>query len=367
MRRTTQKLLVAWLALLVATPLALFLLGRRTGSFENRTLAPAPHVSLRALLDGDAVHGLDDYVLDRLPLRERAVELRARVTYDVFRDTTNPRVIVGDGRWLFFRDELDTCASRGPGPAGALAAIRALDARLAASGRRLVFAIAPDKIGLYADRAGSRLADERCAVARSRTLRADVAAARAPWLPDLFTALDRARAGGDVYYATDTHWDDRGRVAALQAVVDAAQAGVATPADVASAGTDRHHGDLLLLLGLQRVEEQPKLTIRRATTTRLVSGAGLSAYVATHRYVTTGTAPLVADRTVVVADSQGFNGKDFLVPYFRDVTMCHWRIFSSRACAEAIRSARLVVVETTERDLYHRIRPLARAVDAALR
>ena len=112
---------------------------------------------------------------------------------------------------------------------------------------------------------------------------------------------------------------------------------------------------------------QERLAIRRPTRTRLVTGAGLSAYVATHRYVTTGTAPLVADRTVLIADSQGFNGKDFLVPYFRDVTMCHWRIFSSRACADAIRSARLVVVETTERDLYHRIRPLARAVDAALR
>jgi hypothetical protein len=367
MRRTTQKLLVAWFGVLVALPLVLFAFGVRTGSFENRTLAPLPHVSPRTLVDGGAVHGLDDYVLDRLPLRGRAVEVRARVAYDVFRDSPNPRVIVGSGHWLFFRDELDTCRSRGPGPAGALAAIRQLDERLAASGRRLVFAIAPDKIGIYADRAGTRLADERCAVARSAALRAGVAAVRAPWLPDLFGALERAREGGDVYYATDTHWDDRGRVAALQAVVDAAQAGVAGPADVVSEGADRHAGDLLLLLGLRRVEVQPRLAIDRRTRTRLVAGAGLSAYVATHRYVTTGTAPLVADRAVLIADSQGFNGKDFIVPYFRDVTMCHWRIFSSRACADAIRRARLVVVETTERDLYHRIRPLARAVDAALR
>ena len=366
MRRTTQKLLVAWLGLLVTAPLVLFALGLRTGSFENRTLAPSPHVSLRTLLDGDAVHGLDAYVLDRLPLRERAVEVRARVAYGVFRDSPNPRVIVGSGRWLFFRDELDTCSSRGPGPAGALAAIRELDARLAASGRRLVFAIAPDKIGIYADRAGARLADERCAVARSATLRGDVAAAHAPWLPDLFGALERARASGDVYYATDTHWDDRGRVAALQAVVDAAAPGVANrrrrlarrrPPPRRPARTARPAG--------RRGAGAPRDPPADANAARHRRGA--LRVRRDHRYVTTGTAPLVADRTVLIADSQGFNGEDFLVPYFRDVTMCHWRIFSSRACAEAIRSARLVVVETTERDIYHRIRPLARAVDAALR
>src|SRR5439155_10183393 len=74
---------------------------------------------------------------------------------------------------------------------------------------------------------------------------------------DLREPLRQVKAGGDTYYRTDTHWNDRGGRAAAAAVLAALADWFPelTPAGdhwPAAASEDFYHGDLARLLGLGR-------------------------------------------------------------------------------------------------------------------
>jgi hypothetical protein len=99
-------------------------------------------------------------------------------------------------------------------------------------------------------------------------------------LVDLRPALAEAKAGGQVYHRTDTHWNEIGVFAAYGALgselggeFDALRPRPASEFEVAS---DAYSGDLAGLLGLHGVlkEERPRLRLRRPARARIEGVCG---------------------------------------------------------------------------------------------
>lgn len=104
--------------------------------------------------------------------------------------------------------------------------------RAAALGARYVEVVVPDKLSIEADRLSSAIIDP--CLAPGRRLGEWVGKSRAAdaWV-DLFGPLDRARAGTDVFFKTDTHWTFPGCLAGYAALCEAC--GLAPAANVAAA------------------------------------------------------------------------------------------------------------------------------------
>ncbi len=100
--------------------------------------------------------------------------------------------------------------------------------RLETIGAAYLQMFAPDKLSVYPDRTARALADPRKGFGR--------AMARDPRVLDLIGPLSRARAEGDTYLRTDTHWTHRGYVAAYRAVCAALGAGPAAHVTEATPG-----------------------------------------------------------------------------------------------------------------------------------
>ena len=172
--------------------------------------------------------------------------------------SATPRVILGEGGWLFLRPEAE--ANYLPADDPALdtrldrwrAALLARRDWLAARGVRYLVVVAPEKQSVYPERlpAAERRRGPTPLDRLLAALPADV-----NWrVLDLRDPLTRARADGDVYLRTDTHWNDRGGRAAAAAVLSALAdwfPGVTPPAPVAMTATrEFRRGDLARLMGL---------------------------------------------------------------------------------------------------------------------
>jgi hypothetical protein len=137
-------------------------------------------------------------------------------------------VVLGRDGQLFYSGDASLAArSRAAGSEAELAAraqgvidgISRRAAYLKAKGIAYLVVIAPDKTSIYAD----KLPPQRIAQGRSVLDRvaAGLPAEVRPLFVDLRPALIAARAAGEVYYRTDSHWNPRGAAIAYDALVAA--------------------------------------------------------------------------------------------------------------------------------------------------
>jgi alginate O-acetyltransferase complex protein AlgJ len=264
-RRRADRGLTALFLLLLAAPLPLGL-ALRAGASRSASDSPS---------------GAEAWLTDRLAGRDALVRGAARIKLHGLGVSTTPRVTLGTDGWLFLRPEAEPNYLRPDDPA--------LDARLrrwrsallarrdwlAARGIRYVVVVAPEKSSVYPECLPA--ADRRPAPTPLDRLLASLSDDATGWVLDLREPLLRAKAGGGVYYRTDTHWNDRGGRAAAAAVLTALADWFPelTPAgdDLPPAGTeDFNHGDLARLLGLDgelhedvpRFRESPRRARRSA-------------------------------------------------------------------------------------------------------
>jgi hypothetical protein len=204
-------------------PLAASALRGRDGAElkENRALAPAPRPGVDPLATLAAK--FDRYYNDHFGLRNELIRAHDLIMVRGFRVYHTDRVAVGDGDWLFFIGDhvqedcqgLDGLSARQL--RGWQQVLEGKQAWLAERGIEYLFVVAPNKESIYGDRLPDRLRHPGVQTRLDQLLAYLHAHSTVPIL-DLRPVLRRARQAGEVYFPLDTHWNDRGAIAAYHAV-----------------------------------------------------------------------------------------------------------------------------------------------------
>lgn len=255
--------LIFLLALLVPATVQLLSTRADISAAEKRALEPPP-----ALPDARGGWGafpgkVDGFLRDHFGLREPLATGWNLLKYAL---RYTPRVAVGREGWLYYpqywkaKYGARTC---GPLSVELLSFADRLDrlaAYAAASGVRLVFAIAPDKETLYPEylpkAPGNHcdlFAELRLALRDKRHLKT----------VDLQAALEAGKAKDRVYFKTDSHWNDVGGWHVARALLEGACAsGSACPRlPEPSLSTKTYSGDLAAFMGLGSVLREQTVAV----------------------------------------------------------------------------------------------------------
>ncbi len=197
---------------------------------------------------------VDAYLADHFGLRGLVIRGYSILAHAWIGNST-AKVQIGRNGWLFLRADDMVRQSAGllvhhdriGETADTIASIRdALEAR----GIRFVFASPPNSATIYSD----VLPDWARSQGRATEYDLLVAALAARHVPlvDLRPVLREARESGDVYFRHDSHWTDRGRIAAFNAVSAAIghPAWYVDPSTALLPPAQKIGGDLAHMLGL---------------------------------------------------------------------------------------------------------------------
>ncbi|MDQ8043169.1 MAG: hypothetical protein AAGC46_00755 [Solirubrobacteraceae bacterium] len=251
MRRRLPSIAAAWLLLLVALPALAYLFGVRQPLLLNREPAPFPAVNRSSLPNKAIYPRFDAAILDRLPLRQYALQFRGLVAVRLFAHSSNDAVVIGKHGWQFYRQELRACEDAPPDVTDPVDAADSVARSIVASGRTGGLVIAGSKV--VAERANTPASIKPqvdCVAALERAVHDRLA--DAPGGIDLEGRLGAIRrAGNDTFLKHDTHWNGLGREEFVRATLDAIRPGLADAAGLTlSKEKVRHAGDLGKLLGV---------------------------------------------------------------------------------------------------------------------
>ena len=236
--------------------LAILLVGLASSLYTavfKRAELPAKDISWSAAANGDATAAVSHWLQHANPLEDPLVTVDRVAAYLATGDL-GARVRRGCGNWLFLTDELRLYPDRAANAAGHLKMVAEVAAYLKRRNMGLIVAPVPDK---------SRVeAAELCGVDRPAVIGSRLADFETKLSAAGIDAVDLLRpinaAGGERYYRTDTHWNERGAKAAADAIAGALrQAGLA-PTQKAEFRVTKHPerervGDLIRLAGLDNV------------------------------------------------------------------------------------------------------------------
>ncbi|HWB47590.1 MAG TPA: hypothetical protein VG651_00655 [Stellaceae bacterium] len=214
---------------------------------------PAKDLTVAAAADGATAAAVAHLLQKANPLEGPLVTVD-RVTAYLATGDLGARVRRGCGNWLFLTDELELHADRAANTAKRLKIVEQVAAYLKRRNIGLAVVPVPDK---------SRIeAAELCGVERTAAIAGRLAdfekrlAASGVGVVDLLAPMNAA--GGERYYRTDTHWNERGARAAADAIAgQLRQVGLA-PGQKAEFKVTKEPerervGDLIRLAGLDRV------------------------------------------------------------------------------------------------------------------
>jgi hypothetical protein len=366
MSRRSQVLVVGAFIVALVAPMVLMAVGVRPDVDENRALTEAPSFEAATVANDATWAQLGDFLTDRLPLRDRAIETDARLRerFD-FAEAAREGVPRGTDGWLYHHETLlDTCV--GPAPAGFFDKGDRIPARAEAAGVDFRFVAIPDKVVVYPDHqqvgglAGLLgLGDRRlpgCEQLWTDAF-ADGSADR-PWLVDLTPTLTEAAERGDeqLYYRRDTHWTNAGARSYLEAVLEELEPGLFDPAEVVPSGREVGRGDLARMRGLESDETQPELVVERPGVTVVSSNVSpddeRNMQVVSSQ-VASDDAPLVEGITVLIGDSFTRQALPLFVPYFEELVFLQRPYLMENTIGDALegRDADRIVIGQIQRNV----------------
>ena len=358
-----NRLLTLLFVAVIALPLAANLAGvdGADPGAENRELAAFPRVdttwtSLAAFPPACAA-----WFDDHFGFRSRLVRWYGESRLFGLGVSPSAAVVKGADGWFFYGDDksVEDYADVEPMTDGALANWRAaiLGARdwLQARGIAYVFTITPDKHVIYAEampasiaRVGERSrADQLFTALQDTGLAVDVR-------PAVFEAKARER----VFQQTDTHWNDRGALAAYQQIITAVRVRVpATPPawtrdDFTPLDRTIEGLDLAGMMGLTRAMREVDLTLapRRPRRARVVEPAGARPTDEEGRLVTEIDDPSLP-RAVIFRDSFTSRLVPFLSEHFSRAVYLWQNDFDADAVARE--HPDVVIQQIVGRHLYN--------------
>jgi alginate O-acetyltransferase complex protein AlgJ len=232
--------------------------------------------------EGKTSNALEKQLNQKLPARTTLIAAANSLRYLLFH-SGGDQVRIGRDGWLFFTDELRFHANANSHLIARAALLGAASTALERDGVKLVVALVPDKTRVYPEHlAKGRIPEYN----RSRYQDAlSALQARNVNVVDLLEPLAAAAKNDEVYYRSDTHWNQAGAQIAAQAIaaeVRRLNAGLDTTtfATEKSAAETERPGDLIRLMGLENAPnllrpppDHEALMITRQTSAD--SGGGL--------------------------------------------------------------------------------------------
>jgi hypothetical protein len=327
--RRLKPLPALWLMALLAAPAIAFLFGARQPLLQNREKQSFPSINRSSVQDRGTFERLNTALLDRLPLRQAALELHAGISVDVFRQSPNPDVAIASDGYLHYTHELAPCRPGGEPISDPAEVVDVLSRTFVAAGYRTAVTIAGAKQFVHEANA-RRFDDELWACTRAIERSIDAQLAKTPGAIPLNDLLrEQEERGLQTFLKTDTHWNWRGREIFARHVLDAIRPGYAKEAGVNATRPMRFPGNLTMMMGLDRTEPDR--------------------VVAAHR---TPPDPPAPGEVVLIGDSQlGVSLLGMLDTVLPGQQVCDWLRMMAGECDQQIRDARAFVFEKVSRDI----------------
>ncbi|MDJ0663474.1 MAG: hypothetical protein QNJ75_02865 [Acidimicrobiia bacterium] len=315
MKKFEAKIIALIFVALITVPVIVFAIGMRPEPNQNRPPTPLPEITVEGILDRELTPQLDQYLEDSLIIAPTAVAAEAWTDVAIG-DNPNPEVTIGTNGWLYYTLSLDRPCLTSAELDTVVDSLSRATAIVAATGRDLVFAVAPDKATIIPDFLPD---DDTCVDENALAL----AALDSP--DNLITVWDEmstARANErPIYFRLDTHWTNEGAGIMAEAIVERLTPGGWSDEVITETATVEHEGDLTVLLGLPATEESTDLDVvipgseHTRATRPLLTAAGTE-YDSVVAVDFTATAPVVTGRSLVMHDSYGWALTPMLAPYF---------------------------------------------------
>jgi alginate O-acetyltransferase complex protein AlgJ len=358
-----KRLLVVLFVAVIASPLVVNLAGvdGADAGAENRELASFPRVDGTLASIAALPTGFSAWFDDHFGFRSRLVRWYGESRLFVLGVSPSAAVVKGEHGWFFYGDDksVEDYANVEPMTDEALVNWRAaiLRARdwLRARDIAYVFTIAPDKYVIYPEEMPATVtrvgnlsrADQLFTALQDTGLVVDVRAAE-------FDAKARER----VYQQTDTHWNDRGALAAYQQIIRAVRLQVpATPRvwvrdDFTLSDRAIEGLDLAGMMGLTRVlrEIDMRLMPKRPRRARVIEPAGARPTDEEGRLITEIDDPSLP-RAVIFRDSFTSRLVPFLSEHFSRAVYLWQNDFDAAVVSQE--HPDVVIQEIVGRHLYN--------------
>ena len=211
-------------------------------------------MALDAFLGGRTAAAVNHVMAHALPADYALRAAGGLLRWELF-DSGGPQLRAGCDNWLFLTEELRPWPSAGAAMAERAAGLARVAAALRDKGIALVVAVTPDKARVQAE---ALCGAPWSAQAQGRHAAFDaLLRGQGVVAVDALGALVAGKAAGDVYWRTDTHWNQRGAALVAGAIAQTAAA-LPPPRDtpfrtVAAADETDGPGDLVRLMSLERL------------------------------------------------------------------------------------------------------------------
>lgn len=325
-----------------------------TGStIDNRRLAPPP-----SLAKGfDALDMLGPWATDRLAGRSNAVQAKAWVDYHVLGEMpSSGKVVRGRNGYLFLSDDFTRTCANHPAFRRSLRSFLELAEIIEASGRRAVFAVAPNKSAVVTENLPGAVPTGACAlmaIAQQNLILEDLK--HPAWVgagPQLIAAQ---AAGQQPYARTDTHWTTSGSAVFAQAVAAELRPGLARRITITPT-TVTKQGDLTKLIGVNAAEAQPSAEL--SVTGRTVKpDPRYDQYdpqrmrYGQERWKTRPARGLVPGKSLILGDSFAYTALGNLRPLFANGTFLWTGYTGPDEIIRQIEASDTVVIEVVQRNV----------------
>jgi len=274
-RRAYSGFLSALFVLFLLTPVLVMLAGstREISSTEKRTLASMPEFVCSVSYFAHFPQEFERYFKDRFGLRDQLIILYNALFVTLFHDSPRRDVILGQDGWLFLRTDHvleDFMGLRRKTQEGLAAIANTLENRqgwLAGQGIRYLFVPIPNKIQVYPEKLPTRFQ-----LAGGEQVYSQITGYLSRYAPDvplvhLLPVFLREKENHQIYYKSDTHWNELGAYIAYSQIIAHLSQWFPElkpiPQSAMRRGTRIHQGDLAEILHLEklRLEEAPSLLI----------------------------------------------------------------------------------------------------------
>jgi hypothetical protein len=346
---------------LFAAPAISYASGNRHIPSLNRVLTDAP-----GFQDGwEIVKVAGNAVTDRLPLRDKAIDIDSYIDRNVFKEepafggAATPQVLEGSDGFLFLKDAFDAACNPHGTPTSVSANLERFADIIQRSGRKIVITVAPDKSSVLTDKLPSDHPQSECHRLHQDQIWKSLKEADIPGYIDLRETFRDAvvETRQPLFLRQDSHWSSDGSLVALKQVVEKFKNGVWRDSDIAYNGEIDYTGDLEAMRGGTKVDQSPFFSINRPTI-KVVQEQYDEAYPPGYRRLSEMSGPdgsLIEGNTLMLFDSFGMAAIEQVVPYFKKLETMNFNYFETNKWIERIRASQNVWFLCVERSLEYRL------------
>jgi len=265
-RKASSVLLTAAFLIVLFSPHILWpLFSSQEGeSAEKRTLAEKPVFTLQEMEAYPKAY--EEFYNDHLPFRDRLIKVYNSLLYHVFRTSSHENVIIGKDGWLFYKSRTDgtTMECYDGSMLFTDEELKQMEVnltetrdRLAEHGIEFVVFIAPNKERFYSEYMPDHYGEqaEECMLNQALSYLREHTDIRIVYPYEEMMAYKAAHPEQNLYYMTDTHWNEIGGYIGTRALL--AELGIDIPPlnEYAVASENWREGDLRGMLNADGVAE----------------------------------------------------------------------------------------------------------------